>query len=143
MGEVRSQLNRRNVAAARQRIARANRAEKFAIEILWIVITKTSGRIREDRQRMNQSLFERECVSSRFQSRAGRPRTARSIDLAVDVDLVEIGGADLREHIHRARIDKQNSRVFYSAIAAPVNVIADSSLDCLLLLEIESGHDLF
>src|SRR5437868_8883062 len=100
MREMRRQLNRRNVAAARERIARANRPEKFAIEIFRIVIAKSSWRIGQDRQRMNQSLLERECVNKRFQGRTGRPRAAGSIDLAVDVDLIEIGGANLREHVH-------------------------------------------
>src|SRR5882672_7620017 len=95
MREVRRQLHRRNVSAARERIARANRAEKFAIEIFRIVIAKTSWGIGQDRQRMNQSLLERERVNKRFQGGTGRPRTARSIDLAVDVDLIEISGADL------------------------------------------------
>src|SRR5437588_12922081 len=85
MREMRRQLNRRNVAAARERIARANRPEKFAIEIFRVVIAKTSPRIGQDRQRMNQSLFERGRVNKRCQGRTGRPRNAWRIGLAGDV----------------------------------------------------------
>src|SRR5947207_5922067 len=143
MGEVRRQLHRRNVAAARERIARANRPEKFPIEIFRIVITKTSRRIGQDRQWVNQSLLERESVNKRLQGRTGRPRTARSVDLAVDVDLIEIGGANLREHVHCPRVDQHCGGIFDSAIATPGNVIGDSSLDRLLLLQVERGYDFF
>src|SRR2546423_11598664 len=94
--EMRRQLDRRNVSAARERVGRADRSEKFAIEIFRIVIAETARRVGQDRQRMNQALLECERVNERLERGTRRARTARAIDLAVDVDLVEIGGTDLR-----------------------------------------------
>src|SRR5438067_13298975 len=90
---------------------------------------------------MNQPLFERERINKRFQSQPGRPHAARYVDLAVDVDLVEIGGTNLREHLHRARVDQHGGRVFNSTVSTPGYVIGDSSLDRLLLLKVERGRD--
>src|SRR5947208_7960361 len=90
---------------------------------------------------MNQALLECERVNERLERGTRRARTARAIDLAVDFDLVEIGGTDLRKHFHRARVHQYRGRVFNPAIATPGNVIGDSSLDRLLLLYIECGHD--
>src|SRR5437588_3947479 len=102
MREMRSELDRGNVPTACECVARADRSEKFAIEIFRIVVAETARRVGQDRQRMNQALLECERVNERLKRRTGRARTARAVDLTVDVDLVEIGGTNLRQHFHRA-----------------------------------------
>ena len=57
---------------------------------------------------MNQSLLERQRVNERFQRRTRRARTAGSVDLAVNVSLVEIRRTDLGEHVHCAGIDQKH-----------------------------------
>src|SRR5262250_1184470 len=91
---------------------------------------------------MNQSLLDRERVNERFQRRTGRARTARSVDLTVDVSLVEIRRTDLSEYIHCAGIDQKDRRVFDAAIAVIRDVFGYSSLDRLLLFQMECGDDL-
>src|SRR5882724_8658902 len=49
MRKTRREFNCRHIAAARQRVACANRSEKFAIEIFGIVFTKTTRCVGEDR----------------------------------------------------------------------------------------------
>ena len=90
---------------------------------------------------MNQALLERERVNERFQGGTGRAWTARSVDLAVDVDLVEIGRTDLREDFHCSRVDEQRSSVLDSAIAVRRDVIGDPALDRLLFFQVERGDD--
>src|SRR5437870_12679568 len=104
MREMRCQLDRWNIPAACERVARSNRSEKVAIEVFRIVFAETTRRVGQDRQRMNQPLLERERVNERLQGRTGRTRTAGSVDLAADVDLVEVGRSNLREHVHRSRV---------------------------------------
>src|SRR5262245_60803715 len=91
---------------------------------------------------MNQTLLERERVNERFQRRTRRARTARSVDLAVNVDLVEIRRTDLGEHVHGAGIDQKYRCVFDAAIAIISHIIGYSSLDRLLLFQIQGGDDL-
>src|SRR5262249_23259040 len=91
---------------------------------------------------MNQSRLERERVNERLECRAGRSRAARAVHLAVDVDPVEISRSNLRQHIHRTRIDQKGGRVFDSAIPAPCHIIRDSSFDCLLSCQIKGGDAL-
>src|SRR5262249_47445028 len=129
-------------SAARQRIAGSDRSKEFAIEIFRIVIAETAGCVVENRQRMNQSLLERERVNKRFQCRTRRARTTRSVDLAVDVDFVEVGRANLGEHIHCASIDKKRGGVLNSSIFATSDVISDTSLDHLMLFQVQRGGDL-
>ena len=49
MRKVRSEFNCRHIAAARQRVACADRSEKFAIEIFRIVFTETARCVCQDR----------------------------------------------------------------------------------------------
>src|SRR5206468_3104908 len=91
---------------------------------------------------MNQSLLKRECVNKRFQGRAGRARTTRSVYLTVNGSVVEICRTNLREHLHCSRIDEKHGRVFDAAIAIACYVIGDSSLNCPLFFKIERGDDL-
>src|SRR6266496_5469207 len=91
---------------------------------------------------MNPSLLERQRVNERFQRRTRRAWTARSVDLTVNVGLVEIRRTDLGEHIHCAGIDQKHRCVFDSAIAIIRDVIGYSSLNRLLLFQIECGDDL-
>ena len=60
------ELDCRNVAAARERVARPDRPEKFAVEVFRIVFAETARGVGQDRQRMNEALLEREGVSERF-----------------------------------------------------------------------------
>src|SRR6266536_6078421 len=76
-------FNRWKIAAARERVARADRADEFAIEIFRIVIAETVWRIRQDRQWMNQSLFQSQRIDERFQSGTGRARRTCSIHLSL------------------------------------------------------------
>ncbi len=48
MAQLRCEFNRREIAATRQRVARADRSEEFAIEILRIVFAKGAGGIGQD-----------------------------------------------------------------------------------------------
>src|SRR5215472_12149150 len=91
---------------------------------------------------MNQSLLERERVNEWFQGRTGRAQTAGSIYLTIDLGVVEIRRTNLREHVHCSRINEKHSGVFDCAIAISPHVISDSSLNCLLLFQIECGDDL-
>src|SRR5262249_14432103 len=91
---------------------------------------------------MNQSLLERERVNERFQRRTRRARTARSVDLTVNIGFVEIRRTDLGEHVHCASIDQKHRYVFDAAIATIRDVVGYSSLDRLLLFQIECGDDL-
>src|SRR5439155_13998824 len=68
MRKLRCQFDRGKIAAASQRIARANRPKKFAIEIFRIVIAETARRVCQDRQWMNQHLIEYERVDEWFES---------------------------------------------------------------------------
>ena len=63
---MRCELNRRNIATARQRITCPNRSEKLAVEIFRIVFAETARGVRQDRQRMNQALLQGERVNERF-----------------------------------------------------------------------------
>ena len=135
------ELDRGNVAAACERVTGANRPEKFAIEIFRIVFAETAWRVGEDRERMNESLFERERVDKRLQCRTGGALAACAINLTVDLDLVEISRADLREHIHRSGVHEKGGGIFNSAIAAEHDVIRNSTLDRTLLLQIERCYD--
>src|SRR4029077_390625 len=49
MRKVRREFNCRYIAAARERVACANRSEKFAIEIFGIVFTETARCVCQDR----------------------------------------------------------------------------------------------
>ena len=49
MRKVRREFNCRHIAAARQRVACADRSEKFAIEIFRIVFTETARCVGQDR----------------------------------------------------------------------------------------------
>src|SRR5437016_2040899 len=60
-----------NITAARERVGRAVRAEKFAIEIFRIVIAETVRRVLQQRERMNLPLIKRECIDERLQGRTG------------------------------------------------------------------------
>ena len=141
MREFRGEHDGRNVATARQRIARADRAEKFAIEILRIVFAETMRRVGQDRQGMNQPLFHCQRVNERLQSRTGRTRAARAINLTVDLDLAKIGGTNLRQDVHGSDIDKQGGGILDSAVAIYSDVIGDAPLDELLLSPIQRGDD--
>ena len=90
---------------------------------------------------MNQSLLERERVNERFQRRARRARTARSVDLTVNVSFVEIRRTDLGEHVHCPGIDQKHRCVFDAAIAIIRDVIGYSSLNRLLFFQIECGEN--
>src|SRR2546423_14908067 len=90
---------------------------------------------------MNQSLLERERVYERFQRRTRRAWTTRSVDLAVNVGLVEIRRTDLGEHVHCAGVDQKHRCVFDAAIAIIRDVIGYSSLDRSLFFQIECGND--
>src|SRR5512132_3531467 len=59
-------VNRWKIAAARECVARADRADEFAIEIFRIVIAESMLCIRQDRQWMNQPLFQSERIHERF-----------------------------------------------------------------------------
>src|ERR1041385_9547417 len=89
---------------------------------------------------MDQSLFERERVNERFQRRSRRAWTARSVNLTINVNLVEICRANLGKYVHRAGIDQKHRRVFNPAIAVICDVIDYSSLNRSLLFQIE-GRD--
>src|SRR6266576_660985 len=91
---------------------------------------------------MNQSLLERERVNERYQRRTRRAWPARSVDLAVNVGFVEIRRTDLGEHVHCTGIDQKHRCVFDAAIAIIRDVIGYSSLNRLLLFQIECGDDL-
>src|SRR5712671_4730879 len=91
---------------------------------------------------MNQSLLERERVNERFQRRTRRAWTARSVDLTVNVGLVEIRRTDLGEHVHCADIDQKYRCVFDAAITIIRDVIGYSSLNRFLFFQIECGDDL-
>src|SRR5262245_51519049 len=91
---------------------------------------------------MNQSLLERERVNEWFQRRTGRARTTRSVDLTINVGLVEIRRTDLGENIHCAGVDQKHRRVFDAATAIICDVIDYSSLNRSLLFQIECGDDL-
>src|SRR5262245_35084758 len=88
---------------------------------------------------MNQSLLERERIHERFQRRTRRARTARSVDLTVNFGLVEIRRTDLGEHVHCPGINQKYCGVFDAAIAIIRDVIGYSSLNGLLLFQIECG----
>src|SRR5256885_12917317 len=111
MRKLGCQFDRGKITAASQGIARANRPKKFAIEVFRIVITETARRVCQDRQWMNQSLIERECVNKRFESGAGGARTPCSVDLPLDFGVEEIGGSNLRQHIHGSDIAQQGGAV--------------------------------
>src|SRR2546430_8626369 len=91
---------------------------------------------------MNQSLLKCEGINERLQGRAGRARTARSIYLTVYFGFVEVGRTNLGEHVHCAYIDQKYRGVFDAAIAIACYVIGDSSLNRLLLFQIERADDL-
>jgi len=55
-----------NIAASGQRVCGMNRTEKFAVEIFRIVFAENYRRIGKDRERMNKTLFERECINKRL-----------------------------------------------------------------------------
>src|SRR5512132_2992194 len=90
---------------------------------------------------MNQSLLERERVNERFQRRTRRAWTARSVDLTVNLSLVEIRRTDLNEHVHCAGIDQKHCCVFDTAIAIIRDVIGYSSLNRFLFFQIECRAD--
>ena len=90
---------------------------------------------------MNQPLLERERVNERLQRRTRRAWTARSVDLAVNVGLVEIRRTDLGEHVHCAGIDQKHRCVFDPAIVISRHVISYSPLNRLLFFQIERGND--
>ena len=48
MQQMRRELDRGNVAAAGKRIARANRSEKFTVEIFRIVFAEAAWRVGQD-----------------------------------------------------------------------------------------------
>ena len=54
---------------------------------------------------------------------------ACSVHLSLYFGVEEIGRADLREHIHRPRIDQQSGGILDSATAICSNVVRDSALD--------------
>ena len=60
------EFNRGKIAASRERVTCADRADEFAIEIFRIVIAETLWRVRQDRQWMNQSLLQSERVDEWF-----------------------------------------------------------------------------
>src|SRR5437868_10307657 len=91
---------------------------------------------------MNQSLLKRERVNKRFQGRARRARTTRSVHLTVNGSVVEICRTNLREHVHCSRIDEKHGGVFDAAIAIACYVTGDSSFNRPLLFKIERGDDL-
>jgi len=63
----------------------------------------------------------------------------RSIDLTVNVGLVEIRRTNLGEHVHRPGINQKYSCVFDAAIAIICDVIGYSSLNRFLFFQIECG----
>src|ERR1051325_10598110 len=142
MSKMGCEFDCRHIPTARQGVACADWAEEFAIEIFGIVFTETSRCVCQDRQRVNQSLLERERVNEWFQRRTGRAWTARSVHLTVDVGFVKIRRSNVREHVHGAGIDQKRRCVVDTAIPAVRDVIGYSALDCSLLLEIECGDDL-
>src|ERR1043166_8367113 len=89
---------------------------------------------------MDQSLFERERVNERFQRGSRRAWTARSVNLTVNVNLVEICRANLGKYVHRAGIDQKHRRIINPAIAVICDIIDYSSLNRSLLFQIE-GRD--
>jgi len=91
---------------------------------------------------MNQSLLERERVHEWFQRRTGRAWTSRSVDLTVDVGLVEIRRTNLGEYVHCAGINQKHYCVFDSTVAIVRDVIGYSSFKRSLLFQIECGDDL-
>src|ERR1043166_5328588 len=91
---------------------------------------------------MNQSLLERQRVHEWFQRRTGRAWTARSVDLTVDVGLVEIRRTNLGEYAHCAGINQKPCCVFDSPVWIVRDVIGFSSFKRSLLFQIECGDDL-
>ena len=85
MRQLRRERDGGDIAAARERVGRADRPEKFAIEILRIVIAEAARRVLQQGERMNPPLIERERVNERLQGRTGRAGPPRSIDLALDL----------------------------------------------------------
>src|SRR5438270_7133941 len=90
---------------------------------------------------MNQSLIKRERVNERFEGRTGGARTPRPIHLSLNLAVEEIGGADLREHVHRSDIDQQRGGVLNSAIMISADIIGHSPLDQLLFLQVECADN--
>src|SRR5262245_38343423 len=129
MTQLRCEFDRREIAAARERVTGADQANEFAIEIFRVVVCETEGRIRQDRQWMNQALLERERIDERFKSGTGRAGRTRSVHLSVYFGVEKIRGADLCQHIHIPRIDQQGGSILNSATAICSNIIRDPSLD--------------
>src|SRR5215468_3740963 len=91
---------------------------------------------------MNQSLLEPERINERFQCRSRGAWTTRSVDLTVNVGLVEICGANLRNYVHRPGINQKNRCVFDAATAIIRDVIGYPSFNRSLLFQIKCGDDL-
>ena len=71
MRQLRSERDRGNIPTARERVAGADRTEKFAIEILRIVIAETARRVFQQSEWMNSALIERERVENGFKVEPG------------------------------------------------------------------------
>src|SRR6266568_8317805 len=127
MAQLGCELDRWEIATPRQRVTGTNGADEFAIKIFRIVVGKTVGRVRQDRQWMNQPLLQGECIDERFQSGTGRARRTCSVHLSLYLSVEEIRRADLCQHIHVARIDQQRGSILNSATAIASNIIGDPS----------------
>src|SRR4029434_313950 len=141
MTQLGCEFDRGEIPTARERITGADGANEFAVEIFRVVVGKTVGRIRQDRQWMNQSLLERERIDERLQSGTGRARRRGSVTLSLYLSVKELRRADLRQHIHVAGIDQQRGSIANPATAICPNIICDPSLDQLLLWQIQRGDD--
>src|SRR5207237_6617722 len=107
MRKLRCQFDRGKIAAANQRIARANRPKKFVIEIFRIVIAETARRVCQDRQWMNQHLVECERVDERFERGTGRAWNPSYVHMSLNLGDEEKRGSMLtaRMNCHMMSID--------------------------------------
>src|SRR5438874_11452654 len=96
--KLRCQFDRGKIAAASQRIARANRPKKFAIEIFRIVIAETARRVCQDRQWMNEIEVECESVDAGLENGTWRAGPTRSVLFSLNAGVGDIAETYLREH---------------------------------------------
>src|SRR5206468_12777827 len=83
------EFDRWEIATPRERVTGTDGTNEFAIEIFRIVVGETAGRVRQDRQWMNQSLLESERIDEGFKSGTGRARRACSVHLSLYVSVEE------------------------------------------------------
>ena len=130
-----------DVAAADQRVLRGQGAGEAVIKIFGLVGAERGRCILEDGLGMQQALIQCEGIDEGLERRARRAPALRAVDLAFDLVVVPVRGADECAHLHRRGVEQQGAGVDQADIGARAQVLLQDALHGGLHAQVDGAAD--